>query len=73
MVVCAPSLLLFSILIRPTVAEVLTQSFVIRLKEMEQLVQDQKQVAQDQKQETDDLNSGKYNDITLHLFMLFNN
>ena len=28
----------------PAVAEVLSQSFVIRLKEMEQLIQDQKQV-----------------------------
>ena len=47
------AILVFStIIICPTVAEVLTQSFVIRLKEMEQLIQDQKQVI-------DSLNSGE--------------
>ena len=56
-----PTILLFSIIICPTVAEVLTQSFVVRLKEMEQLIQDQKQVIDDQKQVIESLNSGKCN------------
>ena len=44
----------FSVIICPTVAKVLTQSFVIRLKEMEKLIQNQKQVIQDQKQVIED-------------------
>ena len=35
-------------------AEILTQSFVVRLKEMEQLIQDQKQVIEDQKHVIED-------------------
>ena len=50
MCICATSLLLIPTIISQTVAEVLTQSFVIRLKEMEQLIQDQKQMIQDQRQ-----------------------
>ena len=46
-------LLCVSTVISPTVAEVLNQSFVIRLKEMEQLIQDQKQVI-------DSLKSGNF-------------
>ena len=56
----------FSTILFPTVAEVLTQSFVIRLKEMEQLIQDQKQVNEDQKQVIESLKSGKYNDKMTH-------
>ena len=63
-----PIILLLAITICPTVAEVLTQSFVIRLKEMEQLIQDQKQVNDDQKQVNEDqqqiiesLKTGKIN------------
>ena len=52
----------FSTVICPTVAEVLTQSFVIRLKEMEQLIRDQKQVIEDQQKIIDSSKSGKYND-----------
>ena len=62
-----PTILLFSTIICPTVAEILTQSFVIRLKEMEQLIQDQKQANEDQKQVIEDqkqviesLKSGKF-------------
>ena len=57
-----PAILLVSTIICPTVAEVLTQSFVIRLKEMDQLIQDQKQVIEDQKQVIESLKSGKYSD-----------
>ena len=46
-------LLCVSTVISPTLAEVLTQNFVIRLKEMEQLIQDQKQVI-------DSLKSGNF-------------
>ena len=49
-----PVVLLFPTIICPIVAEVLTKSFVIRLKEMEQLIQDQKQVIEDQKQTNKD-------------------
>ena len=62
MVVYSIGLLLFSVLICPTPAEVLTQSFILRLNEMEQLIQDQKQVIQDQKEVIESLKSGKYND-----------
>ena len=52
-------LLLLSVITSPILAEVLTQSFVIRLKEMEQLIQDQKKVIEDQKQVIESLKSGK--------------
>ena len=59
----------FSTIFCPTVAEVLTQSFVIRLKEMEQLIRDQKRVIEDLKRVIEDqkgviesIKSGKYND-----------
>ena len=68
MVIYQSSILLFSTIICPTVAEVLTQSFVIRLKEIAQLKQDQKQVIEDFRQITEDqrklidtLTSGKVN------------
>ena len=57
-----PTIILVFTIICPTLAEVLTQSFVIRLKEMEQLIQDQKQVNEDQKQVIESLKSGKYSD-----------
>ena len=50
-----PTILLVSTIICPAVAEVLTQSFVIRLKEMDELIQYQKNVI-------DALKSGRYND-----------
>ena len=64
-----PTIILVFTIICPAVAEVLTQSFVIRLKEMEQLIRDQKQVIEDLKRVIEDqkgviesLKSGKYND-----------
>ena len=66
-----PSILLVSTIICPTVAQVLTQSFVVRLKEMEQLIQDQKQVIEDlkvtiedQRKLIDTLTSGKVTNLT---------
>ena len=56
-----PIILLFSVIVCPTVAEVLTQSFVVRLKEMEQLIQDQKRVNEDQKQVIESLKTGRCN------------
>ena len=54
MMIYQSSILLFSTILCPTVAEVLTQSFVIRLKEMEQLIQDQKQANEDLRRITED-------------------
>ena len=62
-------LLIYSIITSPILAEVLTQSFVIRLEEMDQLIQDQKRVIQaqekvneDQKKVIESLKSGRYKD-----------
>ena len=55
MVIYPGVFLLFSTIIYPIVAEVLTQSFVVRLMEMEQLMQDLKHVIEDQKHVIDDL------------------
>ena len=41
MVIYPGVFLLFSSIIYPIMAELLTQSFVVRLKEMEKLIQDQ--------------------------------
>ena len=48
------SILLISTIICPAVAKVLNQRFVVQLKEMEQLIQDQKQVNGDLRQITED-------------------
>ena len=55
-------LLVYSTITTPILAEVLTQSFIIRLKEMEQLIQDQKQVNEVQKEVIESLKSGRYED-----------
>ena len=44
-----PVIILLSAIVYPIVAEVLTQSFIVRLKEMEQLIKDQKRVIEDQR------------------------
>ena len=58
-------LLILSAITFPILAEVLTQSFVIRLKEMDQLIQDQKKVNKNQNQVIESLKTGKYNDERL--------
>ena len=59
MVIYPGAFLLFSAIIYPIMAEVLSQSFVIRLKEMEQLIQNLKQVVEDQQRMLRTFKSGK--------------
>ena len=64
--IASAKLLLFSAIFCRIDAEVLTQRFVIRLKEMEQLIHDQKHMINDQKEVIDVLKSGKHNTNLLY-------